>query len=80
MLGIALEIARKGTDDPKRSMELSAYFTHCKLQPMHLQLSIRVAMVGAFKMKNYSTALSFAQRLLELGPAPQVAQSVIKLI
>lgn len=47
-------------------MELLAYFTCCNLQPAHLLLALRMAMASAFKGKNYITAASFAQRLLEL--------------
>merc|ERR1711935_267758 len=52
--------------DPVRSTELSAYFTHCNLQPVHLLLALRSAMGTAFKHKNYILAASFARRLLEL--------------
>jgi len=52
--------------DPVRSTELSAYFTHCNLQPMHLLLALRSAMGSAFKHKNFITAAGFARRLLEL--------------
>lgn len=52
--------------DPVRSTELSAYFTHCNLQPMHLLLALRSAMGTAFKNKNFITAAGFAKRLLEL--------------
>ena len=52
--------------DPVRATELSAYFTHCQLQPVHLLLALRAAMGTAFKHKNYITAASFARRLLEL--------------
>lgn len=64
----AIRIKAAVTDeaDPVRNMELSAYFTHCNLQPAHLLLALRVAMASTFKNKNYITAASFAQRLLEL--------------
>merc|ERR1719410_3110548 len=52
--------------DPVRSTELSAYFTHCNLQPVHLLLALRSAMGTSFKHKNYIGAASFARRLLEL--------------
>lgn len=52
--------------DPVRSTELSAYFTHCNLQPVHLLLALRSAMGIAFKHKNFICAASFARRLLEL--------------
>jgi len=52
--------------NPARSTELSAYFTHCNLQPIHLLLALRSAMGTSFKHKNYIVAASFARRLLEL--------------
>jgi len=56
----------ESASDPVRSTELSAYFTHCNLQPVHLLLALRSAMGAAFKHKNYITAAGFARRLLEL--------------
>lgn len=53
-------------EDAKRSLELAAYFTHCKLQSGHLMLALKTAMATAFKTKNYINAASFARRLLEL--------------
>ena len=53
-------------EDPARCTELSAYFTHCNLQPAHLLLALRTAMGAAFKNKNFITAAGFARRLLEL--------------
>lgn len=52
--------------DPVRCTELSAYFTHCNLQPAHLLLALRLAMANAFKHKNFITTAGFARRLLEL--------------
>ena len=52
--------------DPVRATELSAYFTHCQLQPVHLLLALRSAMGTAFKHKNFIVAAGFARRLLEL--------------
>ena len=33
-----------------------------------------------FKLKNFKTAGSFARRLLELGPKPEVAQQTRKIL
>ncbi|KAF1334423.1 Coatomer protein complex, partial [Globisporangium splendens] len=52
--------------DPKRNIELSAYFTHCELQPPHLVLTLKIAMTNAFKSNNFITAASFCRRLLEI--------------
>ena len=49
-----------------RQMELSAYFTHCNLQPAHLALALNLAMTQAYKGGNFITAASFARRLLDL--------------
>ena len=38
-------------DDVARGLELAAYFTHCNLQPAHLQLALKTAMASAFKNK-----------------------------
>eukprot|EP00002_Diphylleia_rotans_P013350 TRINITY_DN2609_c0_g1_i3.p1 TRINITY_DN2609_c0_g1~~TRINITY_DN2609_c0_g1_i3.p1 ORF type:complete len:703 (+),score=132.82 TRINITY_DN2609_c0_g1_i3:1710-3818(+) len=79
-LGIKLELARKETQDNARQAELSAYFSHCNLQPIHLMLSLRSAMNCHYKVKNYSTAASFARRLLELNPKPDVATTARKVL
>jgi coatomer protein complex subunit alpha (xenin) len=66
LTAIKIKQLHGSTKDPVRSCELAAYFTHCNLQPAHLMLSLRLAMVAAFKLKNFITAASFARRLLEL--------------
>ncbi|KAI8910981.1 coatomer WD associated region-domain-containing protein [Gorgonomyces haynaldii] len=80
ILGGTLAIARKTTEDPKRSMELAVYFTHCKLQPAHLQQVLKLAMLYTFKLKNFATALVLAQRLLDLVPPAELQQSCRKII
>ena len=57
---------RECKEDPQRSAELAAYFTHCNLQRVHLALSLRSAMTAFFKLKNFNTCATFARRLLEL--------------
>ncbi|XP_015785678.1 coatomer subunit alpha isoform X2 [Tetranychus urticae] len=90
VLGLQLETERKALfkdgwpsaslEEQKRSCEMAAYFTHCKLQPVHTILTLRTAANLFFKLKNYKTAASFARRLLELGPKPEVAQQNKKLL
>jgi len=64
---IRLKIAMaENAKDPVRLTELSAYFTHCNLQPSHLLLALRTAMGTAFKQGNFICAASFSRRLLEL--------------
>ena len=59
-------VISENASNPARCTELSAYFTHCNLQPAHLLLALRSAMGTAFKFKNFISAASFARRLLEL--------------
>lgn len=85
VVGLQMETYRKtlpktSLDDQKRLCELAAYFTHCNLQPVHQILTLRTALNMFFKLKNYKTAASFARRLLELGPRPEVAQQTRKIL
>lgn len=85
LLGLQMETTRKAMpkttlEEQKRTCEMAAYFTHCKLQPVHQILTLRTALNMFFKLKNYRTAASFARRLLELGPRPEVAQQARKVL
>merc|ERR1712117_445010 len=85
LVGLMMESARKEAPkatvaDQKRVCEMAAYFTHCNLQPVHQVLTLRTALNLFFKLKNYKTAGSFARRLLELGPKPDVAQQTRKIL
>eukprot|EP00731_Ephydatia_muelleri_P009629 Em0005g215a len=96
ILGLSLEITRKdlpscmgvlcllqwaeSLDEQKRSAEMAAYFTHCELQPIHLILTLRTALNLFYKLRNFKTAASFARRLLELGPKPDVAAQTRKIL
>lgn len=85
ILGLCMETLRKTLpktqmDEQKRQCEMAAYFTHCNLQPVHQILTLRTALNMFFKLKNYKTAGSFARRLLELGPRPEVSQQVRKIL
>ena len=85
LVGLTMEIARKalpnGTlEEKKRICEMAAYFTHCNLQPIHQILTLRTACNLFFKLNNFKTSGSFARRLLELGPKPEVAQQTRKIL
>ena len=85
LVGLTMEMARKelpkGTiEEQKRICELAAYFTHCNLQPIHQILTLRTPCNLFFKIKNFKTSGSFARRLLELGPKPEVAQQTRKIL
>ncbi|KAG2226220.1 hypothetical protein INT45_003365 [Circinella minor] len=75
IVGLTLEQNRRTltSSEPKRALEMAAYFTHCQLQTPHLQLALRQASKQAFKLKNFSTASQFSRRLLELAPPKAVA-------
>ncbi|KAG0232011.1 hypothetical protein BGW42_008522 [Actinomortierella wolfii] len=79
ILGLSIELARReGQNDTseagiKRTLELGAYFTSVQLQPTHMVISLRTAMIACFKHKNIQSAQFFARRLLELGATGQAA-------
>ncbi|KAL5481033.1 hypothetical protein ACEPAI_9974 [Sanghuangporus weigelae] len=77
LLGVLIELENRRLQEAepnniKRRLELAAYFTHCKMQPQHLQLALRRA-IGAFaKANNHATSAKFARRLLDLNPDPKI--------
>lgn len=78
---MALELERRalpteGEENTKRSLELSAYFTIPKLEVAHRQLALMAAMKLAFNNKNYSSALSFANRILANGGSAKLLDQV----
>jgi hypothetical protein len=87
LLGVSIELERRRVveSDPsnvKRSLELAAYFTHCKLQDPHLILALRSA-IGVFaKANNTADAARFAKRLLDLKPSDSkvVAQVCLSVL
>jgi coatomer protein complex subunit alpha (xenin) len=85
-VAMTLELARRalGATDVvnstpellKRSLELSAYFTIPKIEVPHRQLALLNAMNLSFRSKNFSTALSFANRILANGGAARILDTV----
>lgn len=80
---MAVELERRalpteGDDNLKRSLELSAYFTIPKLEVPHRQLALMAAMKLAFTNKNYSSALSFANRMIANGGSSKLLDQVWK--
>ena len=78
---MALELERRslgteGDENLKRSLELSAYFTIPKLEVPHRQLALMAAMKLAFNNKNFSSALSFANRMIANGGASKLLDQV----
>uniref|UniRef100_A0A8C8UAB5 Coatomer subunit alpha n=1 Tax=Peromyscus maniculatus bairdii TaxID=230844 RepID=A0A8C8UAB5_PERMB len=85
IVGLCMEIEMKklpkeSLEQQKRICEMAAYFTHSNLQPVHMILVLWTALNLFFKLKNFKTAATFAQRLLELGPKPEVAQQTSKIL
>ncbi|KAJ9212992.1 hypothetical protein DTO166G4_5322 [Paecilomyces variotii] len=84
VLAMSIELYRRsiGTDTPenlKRSLELSAYFTIPKLEVAHRQLALMAAMKLAFANKNYSSALSFANRMIANGGSAKLLDQAKKI-
>jgi coatomer subunit alpha len=85
-VAMAIELGRRklGSNDEvlkspeklKRSLELSAYFTIPKLEVPHRQLALMSAMKLAYTNKNFSSALSFANRILANGGGAKVLEQV----
>ncbi|KAJ2895543.1 hypothetical protein IWW38_002280, partial [Coemansia aciculifera] len=80
VIGISIELERAAEEDPVRLVELAAYFTHCQLRGDHEKLALRLAMNTAYKHKCFQAAGEFAQRLVDLVPAPQIADKARKMI
>ncbi|GAB6029858.1 hypothetical protein CHUAL_005567 [Chamberlinius hualienensis] len=83
--GLSMEIIRNTLpkitlEDQKRNCELAAYFTRCNLQTSHKLLTLSTALNLFFKLKNFKTAASFAQRLLELEPSPEMVPQLNKIV
>ncbi|KAJ2439788.1 hypothetical protein GGF42_007840, partial [Coemansia sp. RSA 2424] len=87
VIGISIELERAAVskeeateENAGRLVELAAYFTHCQLRADHEKLALRLAMNTAYKHKCFKAAGEFAQRLVELVPAPQIAEKARKMI
>jgi coatomer protein complex subunit alpha (xenin) len=63
---LRIETARKDSTDPARQAVLSAYFTQCKVQDVHLILGLRVAIKAWYQIANYKTTATLCRRMLEL--------------
>lgn len=66
-------------EDLKRRLELSAYFTVPQLDVSHRQLTLMAAMKLAYTNKQYSSSLSFANRIIANGGAARMIEQVSTL-
>uniref|UniRef100_A0A914GUL9 Coatomer subunit alpha n=1 Tax=Globodera rostochiensis TaxID=31243 RepID=A0A914GUL9_GLORO len=85
LVGLLLETARKelpreSVEDAKRNLEMAAYFTHCDIQPVHKILTLRTAANLSFKNKQMRHCASFCRRCIELGPKPEIAAQMRKML
>lgn len=69
-------VAEAEPDNAKRNFELAAYFTHCQLQPPHMQIALRIAIPVFVKASNQAQAARFAKRLLKLKPGTKIVAQV----
>jgi len=60
----------------KRALELSAYFTIPEMEPPHITIALFTAMNFAHKNKQFSSALTFANNLIEKGTNTKFKESV----
>eukprot|EP01132_Coremiostelium_polycephalum_P002219 gene2219-2736_t len=80
ILGIKISQKREKETNTQKQLELAAYFTHCKLEPSHLILSLRAAMVSAYKSKQIQLAGSFAKRIVGLNAPSDLATQAKKIL
>ncbi|SPQ25812.1 37d74b9f-87d7-446f-90ff-5b8a2ebbc34f [Thermothielavioides terrestris] len=88
-VAMSIELGRRALGSPdevsknpqllKRSLELSAYFTIPKIEVPHRQLALLNAMNLSFRSKNYSSALSFANRILAHGGASKLLETARRI-
>mmetsp|Transcript_8349 Transcript_8349/g.30852 ORF Transcript_8349/g.30852 Transcript_8349/m.30852 type:complete len:1234 (-) Transcript_8349:112-3813(-) len=82
LVATKLELTRKelGESDPKRAVELIAYFTRCKLNSVHIKLGLLAATVVAFKSQNFLSAATFGRRLLKSSPTQSMTRQATYIL
>lgn len=76
MAGAATDLSSLSEDKRKRTLELSAYFTVPALDPNHVTLALFSAMNLANRNKQLSSALGFANSLIEKGTNAKFKENV----
>jgi coatomer subunit alpha len=76
MVGGQADISSLPEDVRKRALELSAYFTVPELERQHVTISLYTAMNFANKNKQFSSALSFANSLIERSTNAKFKETV----
>jgi len=79
LTGAATDLSTFAEDERKRSLELSAYFTVPTMETAHMTLAWYSAMNLANRNKQFSSALSFANKLIDKGTNPKFKDNVSSL-
>ncbi|KAI9697112.1 MAG: hypothetical protein M1820_007927 [Bogoriella megaspora] len=79
LIGGSTDLSSFDDNVKQRSLELSAYFTVPAMEPAHITLALWTAMNFANKNKQFSSALSFANRLIEKGTNAKFKESARKI-
>ncbi|KAL1311013.1 hypothetical protein AAFC00_001231 [Neodothiora populina] len=79
LVGSNTDLAAFSDDDKKRALELSAYFTVPAIEPQHQTLALFSAMNFANKNRQLSSALGFANTLIEKGTNARFKESAKKI-
>ncbi|KAF2759986.1 Coatomer, alpha subunit [Pseudovirgaria hyperparasitica] len=75
----ATDVSSLSEDVKKRAFELSAYFTIPELEPAHKTLTLLAAMNFANKNKQLSSALSFANSMIDHGTNAKFKENAKKI-
>jgi coatomer protein complex subunit alpha (xenin) len=76
LVGGTTDLSSFSEEDKKRALELSAYFTIPAIEPQHQTLALFTAMNFAHKNKQLSSALNFANALIERGTNARFKENV----
>jgi coatomer protein complex subunit alpha (xenin) len=77
--GPGLDLSALPEDKKKRALELSAYFTVPTMEASHMTIAWFSAMNLANRNRQFSTALNFANKLIEKGTNPKFKETVSTL-
>ena len=76
LVGGTTDLSAFSEEDKKRALELSAYFTIPAIEPQHQTLALFTAMNFAQKNRQLSSALNFANALIEKGTNARFKETV----
>ncbi|KAF1809077.1 Coatomer, alpha subunit [Eremomyces bilateralis CBS 781.70] len=79
LTGTSTDLSSFSDETKKRALELSAYFTVPEMEPNHVTLALFAAMNLAHKNKQLSSALSFANSVIEKGTNAKFKESARKI-